>query len=213
MYTLGILDEEIDQLDFIETCFKDSFKIVKIPTIESIDQLIDLIKSEKIDALTIDYKLKENSSVIPFNGDYFFREIYDKFGDFPAFVLTQDVFSAKNESKKISPRFIVDKAIIHSFADPKNDQQRLEFIADLKNEILVHQNSIEEDLKEFKELEAILEQGESLLEKENRYLELNNKLSKSISGYNAISNKYFAKDTLDRLDEIINQTQELLNKL
>jgi hypothetical protein len=213
IYTLGILDEELDQLDLIETCFEDSFKIIKIPTIESIDQLIDLIKSEKIDALTIDYKLKENNSNIPYNGDYFFKEIYDKFGDFPAFVLTQDVENAKKESKKINPRFIVDKSKIHSFIDPVNHAKRLEFINELKLEIEVHHNSIQDDINELKALEEILEQGKSLGDQENRYLELNNKLSKSISGYDAISNKYFSKDTLDRLDKLIEQTEALLKKL
>jgi hypothetical protein len=213
MYTLGILDEETNELDLIETCFESNFKIVKIPTIESIDQLIDLIKSEKIDALTIDYKLKENSSLIPFNGDYFFKEIYDKFGNFPAFVLTQDVNNAKKESKKINPRFIVDKSKIHSFIDPRNLTEKTEFINELILEIEVHQNSIAEDINELKELEEKLERGESLDEKENRYLELNNRLSKSISGYDSISNKYFTKDTIERLDKLIERTEAMLKKL
>ena len=108
-YTLGVLDEEAEQIETIEAIFEDVFKIVKIEFASSIEELMDIIKSEKIDVLSIDYKLKDHNSGFPFNGDYFFNELWDKFGDFPAFVLTQDVDNAKKESKKINPRFVVDK--------------------------------------------------------------------------------------------------------
>jgi hypothetical protein len=59
----------------------------------------------------------------------------------------------------------------------------------------------------------LLEKGEKLGDKENRYIELNNKLSKSLSGYNALPQTYFSKDTNDRLDSLIKQTEALLKKL
>ena len=80
-------------------------------------------------------------------------------------------------------------------------------------EIEVHQNKIEEDIAELKTLEVLIENGEKLVDKENRYIELNNKLSKSISGYDAIPQKYFSEGTNERLDFLIKQTEELLKKL
>jgi hypothetical protein len=212
-YKLGVFDEEIEQIEFIEECFKEDFQIVKINFVNSIDDLMDIIKSEKIDVLSIDYKLKDHNSGISFNGDYFFNELWDKFGDFPVFVLTQDVNNAKKESKKINPRFIVDKAEIHSFIDPINDPNKRKFVEELVLEIQIHQNKIEEDIAELKELEAVLEEGKDLGIKENRYIELNNKLSKSISGFNALPQTYFSKATNDRLDSLIMQTEALLKKL
>ena len=212
-YTLGVLDEEEEQIELIETIFENDFNIVRINSISSIDDLLDVIKSEKINVLAIDYKLKDHDSGFSFNGDYFFNELLDKFGDFPAFVLTRDVPSAKNESKKINPRFIVDKSIIHSFINPSNSKEKAKFIDELTLEIQVHLNKIEEDKNELRELEKILESGESLNEKENRYIELNNKISKSISGYNEIPHTYFSNDTNYRLDLLIQRTEELLNKL
>jgi len=212
-YKLGVFDEEIEQIEFIEECFKEDFQIVKINFVKSIDDLMDIIKSEKIDVLSIDYKLKDHNSGISFNGDYFFNELWDKFGDFPVFVLTQDVDNAKKESKKINPRFIVDKAEIHSFLDPINDVKKRKFVEELILEIQIHQNKIEEDIEELKELEAILEGGNNLGSKENRYIELNNKLSKSISGYDALPQTYFSKATNERLDSLISQTEALLKKL
>ena len=213
-YTLGILDEEQTQIDLISECFKNSFNIVKIDYVEEVDDLIDIIKSEKVDIISIDYKLKDHNSSMQFNGDYFFKELIDKFDGFPAFVLTQDVSSAKNESKKISPRFIVDKTVIHNFLDPKNSQSKEDFIKELILEIEVHKDKIKEEIDELRKLEAILESKEKLDEdKENRYIELNNKLAKSISGYSSLPQKYFSQDTNSRIDLLINKTEELLKKL
>ncbi|WP_300022915.1 hypothetical protein [uncultured Maribacter sp.] len=212
-YTLGILDEEIEQIDTIEAAFEDVFNIVKIEYAKSIEDLIDIIKSEKIDVLSIDYKLKDHNKGFEFNGDYFFNELLEKFGEFPAFVLTQNVLNAKKESKKINPRFIVDKAEIHSFLNPDNKVEKKKFVEDLIYEIEIHQNKIQEDINELKALESLLEKGEKLGDKENRYIELNNKLSKSLSGYDALPQKYFSEGTNERLDLIIKQTEELLKKL
>jgi hypothetical protein len=212
-YKLGIFDEEVDQIELIEECFNDDFKIVKISYVSNIDDLISIIKSEKIDVLSIDYKLKDHNSGIFFNGDYFFNELWDRFGDFPVFVLTQDVDNAKKESKKINPRFIVDKSEIHSFLDPINEVKKKKFVEELILEIQIHQNKIEEDIAELKELEAIFEKMKDLGSRENRYIELNNKLSKSISGYDALPHTYFSKATNDRLDSLIMQTEKLLKKL
>ncbi|MFI1743198.1 hypothetical protein [Thalassobellus sediminis] len=212
-YTLGILDEEIEQIDTIEAAFEDVFNIVKIEYARSIEDLIDIIKSEKIDVLSIDYKLKDHNKGFEFNGDYFFNELLEKFGEFPAFVLTQNVLNAKKESKKINPRFIVDKAEIHSFLNPDNKVEKKKFVEDLIYEIEIHQNKIQEDINELKALESLLEKGEKLGDKENRYIELNNKLSKSLSGYDALPQKYFSEGTNERLDLIIKQTEELLKKL
>lgn len=212
-YTLGILDEETEQIEIIEAIFEDVFNIVKIEFASSIDELMEIIKSEKIDVLSIDYKLKDHNSGFTFNGDYFFNELWDKFGDFPAFVLTQDVKQAKVESKKINPRFVVDKADIHSFINPENSTNKNVFVEELILEIQIHQNKIEEDIIELKTLESLLEKGEKLGDKENRYIELNNKLSKSLSGYDALPQKYFSEGTNERLDSLIKQTEELLKKL
>ncbi len=212
-YTLGVLDEEAEQIETIEAIFEDVFKIVKIEFASSIEELMDIIKSEKIDVLSIDYKLKDHNSGFPFNGDYFFNELWDKFGDFPAFVLTQDVDNAKKESKKINPRFVVDKEQIYSYINPDYAANKKKFVEELILEIEVHQNKIEEDIAELKTLEVLIENGEKLVDKENRYIELNNKLSKSISGYDAIPQKYFSEGTNERLDFLIKQTEELLKKL
>lgn len=213
-YTLGILDEEEDEIDLIQTCFEDHFNISPIKSIKSIEELIEIIKQEKIDVISIDYKLRDHNSDIPHNGDYFFNELFEKFGDFPAFVLTRDVANARHQSKKISPRFIVDKMDIHNFVTPNFKKEKEKFIDDLKLEIEVHKNKIEEDSQELSSLQIMLnEQGNLTSEEENRYIELNHRLSKSISGHSQVPITYFSKQTNDKLDFLIEKTEDLLQKL
>ncbi|GEM_PF-1838681 len=213
-YTLGILDEEESEIEVIRACFEDDFNIIAIPTISSIDDLINTIKEDKIDVLSIDYKLKDHNSEIPHNGDYFFTELMDRFGDFPAFVLTRDVDNARNQSKKINPRFIVDKTTIHLFLTDDYKNEKLKFIEDLQFEIIVHRNKIDEYINELNTIQETMDSGAEITGKDqNRYMELNNRLAKSISGYSQIPITYFSKETNDRLDDLIEKTEELLNRL
>lgn len=213
-YTLGILDEEESEIEVIEACFEDDFNITRISSINSIEELIQIIKEEKIDVLSIDYKLKDHNSEIPYNGDYFFTEIMERFGDFPAFVLTRDVENARNQSKKINPRFIVDKTNIHNYLLKEFKDDKEKFIEDLQFEIIVHRNKVEEDIAELKELQELIDNGGDISGKDqNRYMELNNRVEKSISGYSQIPMTYFSKETNDRLDDLIQKTEDLLNKL
>ncbi|KNB62257.1 hypothetical protein [Chryseobacterium sp. Hurlbut01] len=212
-YTLGILDEEETEIEVIETCFENEFNIITISSINSVDDLINIIKEEKIDVLSIDYKLKDHNSNIPYNGDYFFTEIMERFGDFPAFVLTRDVENARNQSKKINPRFIVDKEDIHKFMLDKFKEEKNKFIEDLQFEIVVHRNKIAEDVAELQELQELMDSQDLSGSDQNRYMELNNRIEKSISGYSQIPMTYFSKETNDRLDDLIQKTEDLLNKL
>lgn len=212
-YTLGILDEEESEVEVIEACFEDDFNISKITSISTIEDLIQIIKQEKIDVISIDYKLRDHNSDIPFNGDYFFNELMEKFGDFPAFVLTQDVNNARNQSKKINPRFIVDKADIHSFISGSKIEEKKKFIEDLKLEIEVHRNKIEVDSNELLHLQNTIQEGAKLSgEQQNRYIELNNRLSKLTTGYSPIPITYFSEETNNRLDNLIKKTEDLLKK-
>lgn len=213
-YTLGILDEEDTEIEIIEACFESDFNISKINTVSSIEELIEIIKNERIDVISIDYKLRDHNSDIPYNGDYFFNELLEKFGDFPAFVLTQDVNNARNHSKKINPRFIVDKKDIHTYVSGQKEDAKKKFIEDLQFEIEVHRNKIEDDSQELKYLQEKIDTGQDITgEEQNRYIELNNRLSKSISGTSHIPVTYFSQETNKRLDTLIEKTEKLLDKL
>lgn len=209
-YTIAIMDEEPKERDRFISFFEDDFNVIEISFVSSVDELIDIIKSEKIDAIAIDYKLKDHKSKFKENGDYFFKQLINRLADFPAFVLTQDAEKAKKESKLIKPRFIIDKTILHSDSDKEKDNFRKE----VKSEIKTYKNLFAEKIKRLKALDKIRKAKKGLDEQlENEFLTLNNEIAQSLSGYKALPLKYFSQDTNKKLDEIISKTDELIKKI
>lgn len=208
MYTIAILDEEQKERDKFINFFEKSFNVVELQRVKSIDDLIDRIKSDNIDAIAIDYKLKDHGSDFQENGDYFFNSLIEKIQNYPAFILTQDPEHTKKESKKINPLFIVDKAKLHETDSTIKES----FINDITNLIANYKNDLKAKIERLKELEKI--KGTDDFSKcENEYLTLNNELSKAIIGYSPIPLKFFSKATNEKLDEIISKTDELLNRI
>lgn len=208
MYTIAILDEEQKERNKFTNFFEKDFNVVELLSVKSIDDLIDKIKSDNIDAIAIDYKLKDHGSDFQENGDYFFKSLNEKIQNYPAFILTQDPDHTKKESKKINPLFIVDKAKLHETDTTKKES----FINDIKNLIANYKNDLNSKIVRLKELEKIKD-TDDFSTYENEYLSLNNELSKAIIGYSPIPLKFFSKETNEKLDEIISKTGELLNRI
>jgi len=208
-FTIAIMDEEAKERNLFTNFFENDFNVVEIPFISSVDDLIEKIKSENIDAIAIDYKLKEHSKKFKENGDFFFKQLMARLQDFPSFILTQDAKTAKNESKLIKPRFIIDKTILHTTkaSDIKT------FKDDVRHEIKTYKASLATKLKRLKELQKIRKTKAFNDELENEFLNLNNEISQSITGYKTLPLKYFSQETNKKLDEIIFKTDELIKKL
>lgn len=209
MYTIAILDEEQKERDKFLNFFEKNFNVIELTEIISIDDLVERIKSDKIDALAIDYKLKDHGSDFKENGDYFFKSLVEKIENFPAFILTQDPEHAKLESKRINPLFIIDKAKLNEIDTIKKQQ----FMSDISSMIESYKLEFNTKIERLNELEKIKNSSTDFENYENEYLELSNSLSKSIIGKNPIPLKFFSKDTNEKLDEIISKTEELLNKI
>jgi DNA-binding NarL/FixJ family response regulator len=208
-YTIAIMDEEVKERDHFSNFFENEFKVIEIPFVSSVDELIDKIKSLHIDAIAIDYKLKEHKSKFTENGDYFFKQLISRLRDFPSFVLTQDAEKAKKESRLIKPRFIIDKKILHS----QNKSEIKEFKDEVKHEIKTYKSLFAAKLKRLKDLQKIKKSGPLSETLENEFLNLNNEISQSLTGYSTLPLKYFSQDTNKKLDEIILKTDELIKKI
>lgn len=203
------MDEEAKERNHFINFFEDSFTVIEIPFVSSVDELIEKIKSDQIDAIAIDYKLKDHNSRFKENGDYFFKEIISRLQDFPSFVLTQDAEKAKRESKLIKPRFIIDKGILHS-QDKANVKK---FKNEVKLEIKNYKTLFSSKLKRLKELEKQKKSKGLNEDQENEYLTLNNEVSQSITGYKSLPLKYFSQETNKKLDEIISKTDSLIENI
>lgn len=208
-YKFAILDEERKERDKFINYFEDDFNVIEISFVESIDALVSIIKSENIDAIAIDYNLKDHNKKFIQNGDYFFKNLNSRIHNFPSFVLTQDPSRARRESKLISSFLIVDKEKLTYQPGKEKDN----FIKEIKHVISIYKLDTEQKIKRVKQLESKRLKGTLTDVEEQEFLELNNELSKTITGYNALPQKYFSQETNKKLNEIIAKTDKLIKSL
>ena len=208
-YTIAIMDEEVKERNTFVNFFENDFNVIEIPYVSTIDELIEKIKSDHIDSIAIDYKLKDHKSKFSENGDFFFKQLISRLQEFPSFVLTQDAEKAKKESKLIKPRFIIDKRILHS----QDNNEVKNFKDEIKQEIKTYKNLFGSKLKRLKELQKIRKANGLNEALENEFLNLNNEVAQSLTGYDTLPLKYFSQETNKKLDEIISKTDDLIKKI
>ncbi|MEJ7829895.1 MAG: hypothetical protein WKF91_16930, partial [Segetibacter sp.] len=150
-FKIAIMDEEAKERGKLLNFFEKDFDVYEISVVKSIEDLIEIIKTEKIDAIAIDYKLKEHQSKFLENGDFYFKNLIERLSDYPAFVLTNDSVKAKRESKLIKPRFIIDKSIIHT----PDLKARKTFMQEIKTEIENYKVDISKKISRLKELTGV----------------------------------------------------------
>ncbi len=208
-YTIGIIDEERSERHRLMNFFDDSFNVKEIKKFNTTGDLVSLIKSENIDVLAIDYKLKDHNNNFKQNGNLIFKGLSDTLKGFPAFILTNDAKNAQRESKRINSFFIVDKRKTHL----ATGKEKNEFLKEIKANIKVYKDEINTKLKKLKKLEVLKRKGVLDEEQENEYLEITNDLSKIITGASPIPLKYFSQETNKKLNEIISKTDTLIKKM
>lgn len=210
-YTIAIIDEEQEQREQFDFVFGKKFNVFEIDTFDSIDNLINTIKSESIDAVAIDFRLTEHNTSFKDNGDFFFKEIRKYLFEFPVFILTRSSDEVKNICKTVDPSFIMDKENIN-YGKGELEKEEL-FLESIKTKIEVYKNGVNEKVNRLSELENIRRtKPEEFVEVEAEYINLNFELSKYISGTN-LPFTFFTKASNDKLDALISKTVDVLKKL
>lgn len=211
-YSIAIIDEEASQREQFDFVFGRLFNVIQIDSFDTIENLIQQIKSENIDAIAIDYRLTEHNSSFDFNGDFLFKEIRKKLFEFPVFILTRSSDEVKKVCKTVDPSFIIDKDNIN-YGKGEEDKEE-EFLESIRTKIQVYKNDLQEKINRLNELEAIRRTNSvEFKENETEYVNLNFELSKYISGVHPIPITYFTEGANARLDSLIAKTEELLSKL
>jgi hypothetical protein len=211
-YTIAIIDEEAGQRDQFEFVFSKMFNVIQIDTFVTIENLIDQIKSECIDAVAIDYRLTEHHSSFSKNGDFLFKEIRKNLYEFPVFILTRSSDEVKVMCKTIDPSFIIDKDNIN-FGKGEQNKEVL-FLDSIKTKIQVYKTDLNEKVVRLNELEELRRsKSDKFNEYENEFINLNFELGKYITGKSSIPITYFTKESNNKLDSLISKTEALLNKL
>jgi len=205
-FCIAILDEEQKERDDFENYFEENgFICLTLHDISTIDELINAIRSEKIDAVAIDYKLMDHNSSFEHNGDYFLKGIQESLLDYPAFILTNDPHDAKKNHSKINPFYILHKI--------EMDLTNSSLADDVSTIIQGYKAAIVENTLKLEDLEGKRNRKGLTPAEEELYVELNNKLDKTIDQRSLIPRSFYSIETNSKLDEIIKKTEELLNKV
>lgn len=210
-YTIAIIDEEEEQRNQFQFVFEKTFNVVQISTFDSIDKLIDQVRSENIDAIAIDFRLTEHNSSFNVNGDYLFKEVRKKLFEFPVFILTRSSAEVKKICKTVDPGFIIDKDNINFGKGEESKEE--EFIDSITTKIQVYKTDLKDKMDRINFLEEIRKNEPYEFNKyETEYINLNFELSKYISA-DTIPFTYFTEESNKRLDSLISKTETLLKRI
>lgn len=205
MYRIGYVDEDYGQRNSFYHFLKDDFEVVLFDITEAIDSnlLAERILDSSLDILVLDFRLDE-TGLIDFNADELVEKIQEVNKHYPLVILTSyevDALDHIPNANLVNGKDEMLGAKIDIF------KQKLNRIAN------TYKTKIESSTGELEQLEKKREAEGLTPSEEDRYVELNNFLDKTVSAKGHISRSFYSEDTNRRLDELINKTEQLLKKI
>lgn len=179
-----------------------TFEVIEMELSPDMDDVAACIVEESIDAILIDYNLSSYAT-ISYSGVQLAKYIEEKFYEFPLFILT-------SYEDELYEQEVFDAYQIFDFE---------RYLSEPKERVELHYKLIEQVTKYRKQIELWKEEIKRLLpekgknaEVDNRILELDCMLEKSINGHSAIPKE--VKHTLqsNKIDELISKIDLLLKE-
>lgn len=218
MYKILFIDEQKEDAenfqDYIERNDSEKkFEVITMLPLADFDEMTDEILSLKIDAIVIDYFLNEYKTEfnynVPYNGVTLMEEIFNHREDFPCFIMTSFDDNAIKESFDVNLIYI--KGIIHG--EENQTSAKSTFLERLENQIIHYRKKIKDAENE---IVALLEKAEIEklnAEEENRMLELDDFLEKTIHKPSKIPSQLKENTNLKALHKLINDTDNFLKEI
>ncbi len=203
-YKLGLLDEYQDDIDDLLHFFENDFEVIIIELTENQDEIINSILEANLDAIAIDYKLMEHNTQIGLNGDVIYNSLIDRLYDFPAFILTSYVPDASKSNIKDEFR-IIPKRWTKAGSIEGN-----ELIDKIKFSITKYRNKINDDEKELLKLIEKKVKNKLTGKGEERLIDLDTKLEKTIDKKNSIPKKW--KEEKSEILKLIQLAEDIIKK-
>lgn len=217
MYKILFIDEEKETLeDFEEFVEKFPSRVELIPLtalpLASKEEMIEYIFKLAPDALVTDFRLNEMKRDvtynIPYNGVDLVEEFQSIRNHFPCFVLTALDDEAVNKSDDVNIVYV--KNILYKKED---ENAKAKFLDRVLGQIEHYKSRIENAKNELNELLNIRKAGKADIIIENKIIELDDFLEKSIDAKSSIPSEFKTLSNSNRLDSILNKVDELLKKI
>lgn len=170
---------------------------------DSDKEIISKIIENHIDGIIIDYDLSSYELRGQNNGVKLAQKIKSKFSEYPIFILTAF-------EDRLFGNELFDAYQIYNYCRYiTEDEETIEFHSRLIEQILKSRKQIELWEKELNELLAKRGQSADI---DYKILDLDNKIEKSIDGESAISPKIKEDLSSNKLVELLNKADEILNE-
>lgn len=207
MYKLGYLDDDKGNRTSFARQFEKDFDlhvVEDLNEVKSLEDLMDVVENESLDALAIDFQLAA-SGEIPYNGD----EVVEYFNKhkkyFPVFMVTSFVSDALNRMYDV---YVNDKENV------ENNEYRGQLILNVNNSIVAYQRRVSAIQDKAMALEEKQKTNDGLtFEEEQDLLNLHLELNAIDPKANPVSAEQLQTKSLKELQELVQNSRELLKSL
>lgn len=208
MYKLGYLDDDKGNRTSFARQFENDFEldvIEDLNEVKTLNDLLERIAQNGLDALAIDFQLA-GSGDLPYNGD----EVVEYFNNnkkyFPVFMVTSFVSDALNR--------MYDVYLVNDKEKVENDEYRGQLIQNVNNSIAAYQRRVSAIQGKAMSLEEKQKTKDGLaLEEEHELLNLHLELNAIDPKANHISAEQLQTKPLKDLQELVQNSRELLKSL
>ena len=216
-YKIGIIDDDqskvTQMITMIRLCCNDeeghpikekyaNYELIPIELslLDNTDDMVEQIVEKRLDAVIIDYKLSSQKAV-SYSGVSLAKELCLRLYGFPIFVLTtykDDLFDHE----------LFDSYLVFDFARYiAENEERVELNSKLIEQIKKHRAEME-NWKE--ELESLLPRAGESATVDERILELDSKIERSIDGRAAISVPIKQGYVAEKINELISKIDQII---
>jgi len=222
MYKLLFIDEEKKSLEHFEdyvdgSRYKEELHLLTQYPLRTIDEMIEHITKVSPDALIVDHVLNEKKADIfkhygvkHYNIDYNGAELVMRFqeirANFPCFILTAVDDRAIEQSDDVNVVYI--KEVMHH----RSITAKTTFLDKVIRQIEHYKSKIENAQNELQELLRLRQSGRADIKTEERIIELDNFLEKSIDARASIPPELKTLSLSSKLDSIIEKMDSLLGR-
>lgn len=219
-YKILFIDEERDSfddfLDYVEKSPRagEIEPLTQLP-LEDLDSMIEKIIDISPDAIITDFNLNEKRVDIDYNVPYNGTELLETFlsirDGFPFIVLTAFDDVAVNQADDVNKIYV--KNILHK----SNKEEMTKAKATFLDRVIASINHYQAKLKNAEEeLVQLLEKkkaGKTNYDEEQRIIELDGFIEKSVDKGSSIPNEYKLSSNTDKLGELLSRVDSMINKL
>lgn len=208
MYKLGYLDDDKGNRTSFARQFEKDFDLYVVEDlneVKSLENLMDIVENENLDALAIDFQLAASGD-IPYNGDEVVEYFNKRKKYFPVFMVTSFVSDALNR--------MYDVYLVNDKGKVEYDEYRGQLILNVNNSIVAYQRRISAIQDKAMTLEEKQKTDEGLsLEEEQELLNLHLELNAIDPKANPVSAEQLQTKPLRELQELVQNSRKLLNSI